>query len=128
MKERVDEECRIARLRRDAGHSTDGCVRTACAVQELQIREYRLARSGQPNWDSPLHLIEVQRTAEGFTADDCQGVTWCRRDKDLGVDARHLHVRCVRHFRRQRAGCDTEGVGVELVALESLSDNVNDSV
>jgi hypothetical protein len=98
------------------------------AVHELEVREDRLARSRETDRDASLHDVEVESPLEVFPSDDPRSIAGMWRNEHLGIDAGHLDVRRIRHFDGKRSLGRTERIRVELCALVTLSDKIDDTI
>ena len=126
--EAVEQERRVARLGGDAGDARDADVGAARAVEEVEVREDGLAVAREADRQPPLHAVEEERLVAARALGPAHLAPGQRRHEDLGLDARHLDVRGLRHDRRQHALLDQEHVGVELGALVARAHQVDDAV
>ena len=95
----VEEEGRVRRLRRDAGDPRDVDVRAACAVDEVEVGEQRLAVAPEPDRQLALHAVEEERLVARDALRPVHLRARTRRDVHLGLDAGRGHLRGLDRLR-----------------------------
>ena len=130
MEDAVQEERGVGGLRRDAGDAGDVDVRTAGAIEELEVRVERLAVAPEPDRQALVHPIEVEGEIALVPRRPAHGRARKRRHVDLGLHARREDLRGFDRLRRQHAVGDEEHVGVEVCAFVAgpyLRDDARDA-
>jgi hypothetical protein len=121
----MQQERGVRGLGGDPGDARDVDVGAARAVEEVEVREDRLAVAREADGQAALHLVEEQ----SLIAVDARGPRYLlagpRRDEDLGLDPRDPDVRGLGHGRGKHSLFDQEHVGVELGALVAGTDHVD---
>jgi hypothetical protein len=112
--QRVQQEQREAGLRRHPGDAGDRHVRTAGAVEEVEVDVHRQAVPAEPDRHLAVHPVEAQRPVPLLVHRPVDRRAGLRRHPHLGLGPGRRDLGDLLHLGRQHAVGDQEHVGGEL--------------